>query len=42
MNLEYESIKSHETFQLVNKPEQANIVSCKWVFAIKCKDGIVQ
>src|SRR5690349_21446264 len=42
MNAEYESIESHGTFIPVLKPNShVNIVSCKWVFAVKCKDGIV-
>ena len=42
MDAEYESIKSHGTSILVTKPNpRVNIVSCKWVFAVKCKDGIV-
>lgn len=43
MDEEYESIKSHDTFLLVDRPDPSvNLVSCKWVFAVKCKDGIVQ
>ena len=42
MNAELTSIRDHETFVKVNKPDaHINIVSCKWVFAVKVKDGIV-
>ena len=42
MHAELESIKDHDTFSLVAKPDTGvNIVSCKWVFAVKAKDGWV-
>ena len=42
MQAELESIKQHGTYSLVQKPEASvNIVSCKWVFAVKAKDGWV-
>lgn len=42
MRAELDSIKQHGTFTLVNKPAaDVNIVSCKWVFAVKAKDGWV-
>jgi hypothetical protein len=42
MDAEIASIKSHNTYVVVNKPAHpVNIVSSKWVFDTKCKDGIV-
>jgi len=42
MDKEMLSIVAHETFEVVNLPDaQTNIVSCKWVFAIKQEAGIV-
>ena len=42
MQAELTSIRDHETFVRVNKPDaNINIVSCKWVFAVKVKDGEV-
>ena len=39
---EYRSIVQHETFDLVPLPHPApNLVSCRWVFAVKEKDGFV-
>ena len=42
MQAELQSIKQHGTFSLVEKPNSAvNVVGCKWVFAVKAKDGWV-
>jgi hypothetical protein len=43
MDKEYGSIVEHDTFAVVPRPESGvNIVSCKWVFAVKAdKDGFV-
>jgi Reverse transcriptase (RNA-dependent DNA polymerase) len=43
MDKEMASIAEHETFELVKRPENGvNIVSCKWVFAVKAdKNGFV-
>ena len=42
MQAELQSIKRHGTFSLVEKPNSGvNIVGCKWVFAVKAKDGWV-
>lgn len=39
---EYRSIMQHNTFELVPTPSPApNLVSCKWVFSVKEKDGMV-
>lgn len=35
------SIRSHGTFVLTPRPAGVNVVSCKWVFAVKAKDGLV-
>lgn len=42
MRAELQSIKQHGTYSLVEKPDPTvNIVGCKWVFAVKAKDGWV-
>lgn len=42
MDSEIGSIRSHGTYVVMQRPaEQINIVGCKWVFATKCKDGVV-
>ena len=42
MDAEYASIMEHGTWLLVDPPaEGVNLVSCKWVFAVKEKDGVV-
>jgi hypothetical protein len=42
MDREHESLQAHGTYELVPRPADArNIVSCKWVFDTKCKDGRV-
>lgn len=42
MDAEYASIMEHSTWVLVTPPaEGVNLVSCKWVFAVKEKDGVV-
>ena len=42
MHAELTSIREHDTFVTVTKPHaNVNIVSCKWVFAVKAKDGVV-
>ena len=39
---EYRSIVQHNTFELVPLPHPApNLVSCRWVFSVKEKDGFV-
>jgi hypothetical protein len=38
---ELSSIHDHHTWVLVDPPEGVNLVSCKWVFAVKSKDGFV-
>ena len=42
MDAEMSSIHSHGTYELVERPSSdVNIVSCKWVLALKTKDGWV-
>ena len=41
MDSEIASIRSHGTFVMTPRPPGVNVVSCKWVFAVKCKDGLV-
>ena len=41
MKVEMMSILAHETFELVPVPDGVNVVSCRWVFAVKSKDGWV-
>jgi len=42
MDSEYKSIIGHDTYQLVSQPSHLeNLVSCKWVFSVKDKDGFV-
>ncbi len=42
MEAEMESIHEHATWELVPPPdERTNLVSCKWIFAVKEKDGLV-
>jgi hypothetical protein len=42
MVAEHASIMQHQTFKLVPLPHPApNLVSCRWVFAVKEKDGLV-
>jgi hypothetical protein len=42
MDSEIASLKSHHTYSLVDRPDDSvNIVTGKWVFAIKSKDGYV-
>ena len=38
---EMRSIDGHGTWILVDLPDGVNLVSCKWVFAVKSKDGFV-
>jgi len=43
MDSEMASIEEHGTWELVPPPSDgSNIVSCKWVFALKEKDGFVE
>jgi Reverse transcriptase (RNA-dependent DNA polymerase) len=35
MSTEYQSLMKHETWKLVPRPQNRNIVSCKWVFKAK-------
>ena len=42
MDLEYRALVHHSTWDLVPRPTDANIVTCKWVFTLKYHlDGIV-
>jgi hypothetical protein len=42
MDKEFDSIKEHDTFEVVERPEGTNVVTCKWVFDVKAdKDGFV-
>jgi len=42
MDSEHQSLMSHNTYSLVSRPPGlANLVSCRWVFAVKEKDGFV-
>jgi hypothetical protein len=39
MDKEYQQVKDLGTFELVNKPQGANILPMKWVFKLKEQDG---
>ena len=42
INREYNSLLSNETWELVPRPENTNIVGSRWVFKVKqCSDGSV-
>ena len=42
MDEEMQALVSHGTWELVNRPPGASVVSCKWVFIVKYKpDGSV-
>jgi len=42
MDAEYASLQAHHVWDVVPRPTGGiNIVSCKWVYAVKCKDGVV-
>ena len=42
MNLEYHTLVHRGTWDLVPRPSDANIVTCKWVFTLQYHpDGIV-
>lgn len=43
MQREYDSLVKNQTWELVDKPKNKNIISCKWVFALKRKaDGSIE
>ncbi len=41
MEAEMASMLEHKVFTLTSRPSGVNVVSCKWVFAVKAKDGWV-
>ncbi len=41
MEAEMASMHEHKVFTLTSRPSGVNVVSCKWVFAVKAKDGLV-
>jgi transposase InsO family protein len=41
MEAEMASMREHQVYTLTTRPSGVNVVSCKWVFAVKCKDGWV-
>ena len=41
MDAEMESMRRLQVYTLTSRPRGVNVVSCKWVFSVKCKDGWV-
>lgn len=39
MDEEYHALQKHKTWTLVPSSMAINVVSCKWLFRIKCEDS---